>query len=218
MLNWTDVAIVIRTAAPRCPDRLRDQLGAMGLGCDLSSHQPRRTVPQSYCDAWSVGGSRRTRWVLQFEDDAILSPRFADEALRLLRQANDDLQIGLVSFYNGRRPRVGEKVPIDPRLEILPGREFLMAQAAAMRSHLIGDHNRFVESWTETHDRPFATDTATAEFLRERSLRFGKSFPSLVQHDLSQPSLYGHKAHPNRRSPTFDAASDRSNEKGSGPC
>lgn len=189
-LTWKDVAISIRAVPGQregCLSGLCGQLDGFGLDFSISYHRPGRTVPESYADALATTGGRS--WVLQLEDDAILCRGFPTQAIRLL---NSGRSLPLVSLYSGRRTGV---LPLVPALEVLPGSRFLMAQGFFLRSDCVPDHNAFMLDFCR--DRPFATDTATAAWMQARKLRFGRAWPSLVQHTPG-PSLSHHAPHPNR--------------------
>lgn len=163
----------------------------------LSPHAEGRTVPESYADA--IVAARGAAWALQLEDDAILAPDFEDRALELIDVASRLPRVGLVSFYSGRRVQAGEGLPRRSH-EVLPGSKFLMAQAFAMRSEFVDDHNTFMLEFTR--ERPYATDTATAAWMKARGLRYVRAWPSIVQH-MDLPSLSGHRRNPNRFSESF---------------
>jgi len=97
---------------------------------------------------------------------------------------------------------LNENLPSVPELEILPGAKFLMAQAIALPMKLVDDHNQFMLAWTTENHKPYGTDTATAQWLKARSFRFARAWPSLVDH-ASVASLYGHNSNPNRKSPSY---------------
>lgn len=201
MLTWGDVAIVIRAVDGKRQHllrRLETQLQAAGLGYSVSLHRPGRTVPESYVDALSRTSGRL--WTMQMEDDAVLCPEFNSRALAILRSCTT----WFVSFYSGRRLKDGEHLPPLPVLETLPGARFLMAQCFAIRSEVVAAHNEYVLNFTR--DRPFATDMATAAWMQAHRMRFSRTWPSLVQHDDSGESLYGHRPNQNRRSQSFAAA------------
>lgn len=199
------MGVVVRAVRGDRERWVEELLGRLDFrpGAIVSWHGDGRTVPESYADALSAWGGAPARWVLQFEDDAVLAPDFADHALRLLRQADARPNVGLVSFYSGRRVREGEAIPGEPTLEYLPGARFLMAQAIAMRAASIADHNDFLLRWTAERGRPYATDPATAAWLAARGLKYGRSWPGIVQH-RDVPSLYGHRRNPNRFSASYD--------------
>lgn len=208
-MNWNDIGIVIRAVrGDREPHALalQDRIDAFRHGSVISWHRDGRTVPENYADALAAydGAGASISWVLQFEDDAILALDFEVHALRMIREVDQDPRVGLVSFYSGRRVRPGEALPSPPILEYLPGARFLMAQAIAVRFASITDHNDFMLAWTSNRERPYATDSATAEWLSARRLRFVRAWPSIVQH-RDVRSLYGHHRNPNRFSQSYTA-------------
>jgi hypothetical protein len=197
--TWSDVWIVIRAVRGKreqCCARLLNQIEAFSEGHEISYHGDGRTVPESYADALSVDPHSR-KWVLQFEDDAILRRDFAEYAIQLLRDGQD---LPLISMYSGRRTTTAP--PTIPELERLPGARFLMAQAFFIRSDLVPDHNAFMLDFCRESDRPYATDTATALWLKARKYKYGRAWPSIVQHD-DVASLYGHHRNPNRFASSF---------------
>jgi hypothetical protein len=205
-MTWDDVGVVIRAVRGDRERWVADLLDRLAFrpGAVVSWHGEGRTVPESYADALAAWDGRGVRWVLQLEDDAILSPDFEAHALRLLRRADARPDVGLVSFYSGRRLRPGEAPPDPPTLEYLPGARFLMAQAIALRAGSVADHNGFLLRWTSERGRPYATDPATAAWLSARGLRYARAWPGIVQH-RDVPSLYGHRRNPNRFSSSYDA-------------
>lgn len=201
-MNWDDVEIVIRSV-PGAREAMVADLAARVrrfAPVSVSYHHPGRSVPESYADALAWPTSRR--WVLQLEDDAILAPDFEEHAPRMFFEIDDDQRVGLLSFYSGRRIADGESLPPEPMVERLPGARFLMAQAIAMRAEHVADHNAFMLNFTRV--RPYATDTATAAWLKIRKLRFARAWPSIVQH-RDVPSLSGHRPNSNRRSSSYEA-------------
>lgn len=199
-LKWDkDISVVIRAVRGKRPECLESLLDRLKRFCDplVSFHGEGRSMADSYCDAWSLGAGRRAGWVCQFEDDAILGDEFEDESVRLMK-LNYDLRF--FSFYSGRRIKRGEVLPSAPVIERLPGSRFLMAQCVVMRRDDIESHNAFVRDFCV--DRPKATDPATAAWMKSRRQRYGRSWPSLVQHS-DVPSLYGHSRNPNRFSESF---------------
>lgn len=216
-LRWGDIGVAIRTVrGERQPylDSLLDEMERQDIGreYEVSYHGVGRSVPESYTDALAVLTPYGFPWILQFEDDIVLAPTFAEHAIRLIREADAMDDVGLVSFYSGRRVRPGETIPTTPTLEFLPGSRFLMAQAFAIRARDVADHNEFVLRWTAERGRPYATDNATAAWLASRRYRLGRAWPSLVQH-RDAPSLCRqkntgrpHSPGPMRRSPSFTVA------------
>lgn len=212
--GWSEVGIVIRAVRGDREPWVKQLLGQIDFrpGVVVSWHGEWRSVPESYADALAAGAVGPVRWVLQFEDDVVLAPGFAGHAIRMLAEAYGNSRVGLVSFYSGRRVRPGEAMPAPPRLEYLPGARFLMAQAIAIRSELITDHNEFMIRWTAERQRPYGTDTATAAWLSACGFRYGRAWPSLVQH-RDGPSVCRqrntgrpHTSGPLRRSPSYTAA------------
>lgn len=209
MLTWDDIGIVIR-AVPGQREAslafLTEQIRDFAPEGIISWHGAGRTVPESYADA--LASWRNREWVLQFEDDVVLSPDFAIQALRLMNERTD---VGLVSFYSGRRLKLNERPPTLPILEYLPGARFLMAQAVALRIRDVSDHNAFMIAWTGKYNRPYGTDTATALWLKSRRLRLARAWPSLVQHRALRSmchqkfSTRPHASNPMRTSPSFEA-------------
>lgn len=200
---FDQIAVIIRAVRERAEaaEALLGLVHAFAPHARISWHEPGRTVPESYADALTLGSDRP--YVLQLEDDIALSPRFAEDASRLVHEAFSVDRVALLSLYSGRRVKAGEALPAEPTLEVLPGSRFLMAQAIVMRSTEVPAHNEFMLRFTE--DRPYATDTATAAWLASKRLRYARAWPSIVQH-LDVPSMSGHRPHPNRRSQSFDAA------------
>lgn len=217
MLTWGDIGIVIRAVrGPReaFVDSLLDQMEDQDIGreYEVSYHAEGRSVPESYTDALAALGDYGFRWILQFEDDVVLAPDFAEHAIRLLREADMRTDVGLVSFYSGRRIRPDEVLPVPPLSEYIPGSRFLMAQAFAIRNADVADHNAAVLRWTTERDRPYGGEFATAAWLASRRYRIARSWPSLVQH-RDAPSLYKqrntnrpHSPGAGRRSPSYTAA------------
>jgi hypothetical protein len=204
VLTWSDIGIVVRAVPLRRAHlltRLIGQVDAFEDGCAIAYHKAGRTVPESYADALAEWGVARP-WVMQLEDDAVLCPNFGEHALRVIREA-DAAQLPFVSLYSGRRPREGVSLPEPGNWELVSGSKFSMTQAFAVRSQLVADHNTFMLSFTE--GRPYATDTATAAWMKSRRMRFARAWPSLVQHDDGGESLSGHRANPNRTSPSYRA-------------
>lgn len=203
VIQWgDDVRVSIRTVVGRRDAEAAALLRSVSTFCGgavLSPHRDGRTVPESYADA--LAAACGATWALQLEDDAILAPDFDERALELLDVASRAPRVGLVSFYSGRRIKPGESLP-ESSHEILPGAKFLMAQAFAMRSELVDDHNAFMLEFTR--ERPYATDTATATWMKARGLRYVRAWPSIVQH-MDLPSLSGHRRNPNRFSESFRA-------------
>lgn len=201
-ISWSHVFIAIRAVRGRreyCLERLLShsifKSGKASFG--VCYHKVGRSVPESYCDALSAGLSHD--WVLQVEDDAILRKDFESTAIRLLNDARN--QVAMLSLYSGRRIKPGERVNHDsPSVEFLPGSRFLMAQAFFMRSDVVPSHNDFVLEFCK--DRPYATDTATAHWLKSRKYKYARAWPSIVQHD-DVPSLSGHNRNPNRFAESF---------------
>jgi hypothetical protein len=198
MITWADVHISVRAVSDKrehCISRLLGQVESFGQSIEVSYHKPGRTVPESYADALS--GGPPVSWILQLEDDAILCSDFAKHAIRLL---NDGADLPLLSMYSGRR--ITTNPPKIPELERLPGSRFLMAQAFFLRRDIVPDHNAFMLDFCTSSERPYATDTATALWLKARKYKYGRAWPSLVQHD-DVPSMCGHHRHPNRFAGSF---------------
>lgn len=199
-MNWDNVWITIRTVRGKREaelKRLLNQVEAFSKGHSVSYHADGRTVPESYADTLSSALPHGRPWILQLEDDAILRSDFAELAISLLNLGRD---LPLVSLYSGRK--VSSPPPLVPELERLPGSRFLMAQAFFIRSDLVDDHNQFMLRFCNEQERPYATDTATALWLKARKLKYGRAWPSIVQHD-DAPSMCGHHRNPNRFAGSF---------------
>ena len=195
-MNWEDVWIVIRAVKGKreqCLSALLKQIETFQRGYDVSYHGIGRSMAQSYCDCLSLATKSGRTWCLQLEDDAILRPDFSLHAARLIDDANG---LGFLSFYSGKRGVSRDH----PQMEILAGSRFLMAQAYAIKTELIDDHNQHVLKFCK--DRPNATDPGTADWLKSRKMKYGRVWPSLVQHS-DVVSLYGHHRNPNRFAESF---------------
>ena len=217
MLTWCDIGVVIRAVREKRQnliESLLDQMEIQDIGreYEISYHGDGRSVPESYTDALAILSGYDFRWILQFEDDIVLAPDFAVHAIQILREIDIMTDVGLVSFYSGRRIRPRESVPTHPTIEFAAGSRFLMAQAFAIRNCDVAEHNDFVLRWTSERCRPYGTDVATAAWLASRRYRIARPWPSLVQH-RDAPSLCRqkntgrpHVPGPLRRSPSYTAA------------
>lgn len=195
-MTWDDVWIVIRAVRGKreqCRESLVSQIGAFHKGYTVSYHGDGRSMAESYCDCLLLAIGTQRKWCLQLEDDAILRSDFASQAISLTEKATS---LSFVSFYSGKRGVTAN----DPVLEVLPGARFLMAQAFAIKTELIADHNRHVLEFCKA--RPNATDPGTADWLKSRKMKYGRAWPSLVQHS-DVVSLYGHHRNPNRFAESF---------------
>lgn len=200
MLTWDDVHIVIRAVdgkrAHCLASLLCHPLFHSGTKWSISYHGVGRSVPESYCDALALGSDRP--YVLQLEDDTILRSDFQTQAMRLL---NEHSQLPLLSFYSGRKVKPNEELnQRHPSVEMKLGICFSGALAFFFHSHNIADHNAFVLRYCK--DKPYHTDTATGEWLKANRYKYGRSWPSIVQHG-GTVSLSGHFNHPNRYASSY---------------
>lgn len=213
MNPWAEIGISIRTVkGQREPElqALEARVRTFSPLVKISFHQEGRTVPESYADALAAWEhekptvlGRAPFWTLQLEDDALLAPSFETLVPQMLADTqNSGKNVGVVSFYSGRRLVEGEALPDPPQVEYLPGARFLMAQAIAFQTSQVADHNAFMLRFCA--NRPYATDTATAAWMKERKLKLARAWPSIVQHKLL-PSLSGHRPNSNRHSASFRA-------------
>lgn len=204
MLTVSDFKFVIQCVPQRAGliCRITDFLPGCDVNVNYALHEEEclETAERVFREASQYD----CKWVIRFEDDAILCPDFLKQSLRLMNCLPDSIQFA--SLYNGRRLKPGETYPDKPMWEVRSGSRFMMSQCIVFTPDFSDKIANNLAEWNirKDHPHPGGQDICMAECLKKHRLRYAVAFPGLVQHDLDVPSFLGHNKHPNRRSPSFD--------------
>lgn len=203
MLTLDQLKVLIQAVPQRSQsvDRLVNRLRPARVS--VVWHQPDRTCLETTAAAFQEISDCRCEWAIRFEDDAEPCPDFWSHVLPLLSAVPPGIEFA--TLYNGRRIR-NQEPTWPPRWELRPGTRFMMTQCVVVRSSLAREIAGYYPGWAAEHpEHPGGIDTALADFLGSRKLRYAQCWPGLVQHRLDLPSFLGHWPHPNRMSPSYQA-------------
>lgn len=200
-LGQLNVSIQAVPQRSRSTARLIDRL--MPARVSVVWHQPGQTCLETTATVFRQLSDCDDEWAIRFEDDAEPCPDFWSHVLPLLSVIPPGIEFA--TLYNGRRVRSREPI-WPPRWELRPGARFMMAQCVVVRPSLAREIAGYYPGWAAEHpEHPGGIDIALADFLRAKRLRYAQSWPGLVQHRLDLPSFLGHRPHPNRMSPSYQA-------------
>ena len=154
-------------------------------------NRPEYPLSEAHWEAWELVSRDDALWGLVLQDDILLCDDFPRKAAARLSEAHTN-GYRAVTFYSPRQEDVEAKERGARWIERRP-QDWLNEQALAIRPGIA----RAYLKWARETYRKFDPDRKWHDYLLQRFLKnhginVAVTVPSLVQHDLSLPSLTGH--------------------------
>jgi len=202
--SWLDVSILIKTVANHRETERRElerQMGEQKISFQLVTGNGDEPPRENFRRLLLAAIAACRPWFAHVEDDAYLSPRFGDDAMKRLHENIADVW----TFYSSRIEDLKPEHAARGWRRVTGG-AFANSQCVMIPTIYARQMLDALPSWEIEHLRDeSAVDYFIGWFVRKNKLTLCASIPSLVQH-RQLPSLLRHRKRYGRISRTFAKA------------